>query len=263
MRPIWSGSIGFGLVNIPVKLYSGSEERALKFRLLDKKDHCPVSYKKVCRDDDKPVHQKDLVKGYEYEKGEYVILEPADFKRANAKKTEMIDIVAFANVDDIDSKYFDKPYFLEPSGKAKKAYVLLREALKRTKKVGIARYVLRDKEHIGAIKPDGEALVLDQLRYADELRSPEDLAIPGKVEFGKKELDLAVSLVNSLEEKFDISQYKDTYADELKKLIAAKAKGKLTKVKGKERAARPTPADDILAALKKSLDEDYAHKAAR
>jgi DNA end-binding protein Ku len=256
MRSLWSGSISFGLVNIPVKLYTASQERALKFRMLDKKDHCPVSYLKVCRDDHKVIDAKDVVKAYELEKGDFVILEPEDFKKAGARKTDMIDIVSFANEEDIDPKYFDKPYWLEPGGKsAGKAYALLREALKKSKKVGIAKYVLRDKEHIGVIKAEEDALMLVQMRYADELHDGSDLSIPGKVAFNKKEVDLALSLVEKLTEKFEIKDYKDTYVEELKKIIKAKSKGKIAHLKG-ETKEKLVPAKDILEALKKSLEEE-------
>lgn len=258
MRALWSGAISFGLVNIPVKLYSASQERAMKFRMLDSKDHCPISYKKVCASDDHPVAQKDIVKGYEVEKGEYVILEPADFKRASAKKTEMIDIVAFATSSDIDPKYFDKPYWLEPSGKgAQKAYVLLRDALRESGKVGIAKYVLRDKEHLGVLKPDGDAILLDQMRYADELRDDSELSVPESVKYEKRELELAESLIDKLTDRFNIKDYRDTYTDELLKVIRAKAKGKLARIK-EPRKAKAIPAKDILEALKKSLEEEGA-----
>jgi DNA end-binding protein Ku len=256
MRSLWSGSISFGLVNIPIKLYTASEERALKFRMVDKTDHCPVSYKKVCRDDDSIIDAKDVVKAYEIEKGEFVILTPEDFKKAGARKTDVIDIVSFANAEDIDPKFFDKPYWIEPGGKAaQKAYALLRDALQKADKVGIAKYVLREKEHIGIIKPDGDALLLDQMRFADELHDGSELSLPGKVAYSKKELDLALSLISKLTEPFAIADYRDTYAEELKKIIKAKAKGKIAHLKG-EKEQKLVPAKDILEALKKSLEEE-------
>jgi DNA end-binding protein Ku len=256
MRSLWSGSISFGLVNIPVKLYTASRERALKFRMLDKTDHCPVSYQKVCRDDNKVIDAKDVVKAYEIEKGEFVILTPEDFKKAGARKTDTIDIVSFADEDDIDPKYFDKPYWIEPGGKAaQKAYALLRDALEKSGKVAVAKYVLREKEHIASIKPEGDALLLNQMRFADELHDGSDLSIPGKVAYSKKELDLAISLIGKLTEKFDIGDYTDTYADELKKIIKAKSKGRIARLKG-EQDHKPIPAKDILEALKKSLEEE-------
>jgi DNA end-binding protein Ku len=256
MRAIWSGALGFGLINIPIKLYSGSRDRALKFRLLDKHDHCEISYKKVCRSDDKPVDQKDIVKGYEYEKGQYVILTPEDFKEANAKKTSTIEIVNFSDESDVDVKYIDKPYYLEPDKKSAKAYVLLRDALRQSKKVGIARYVIKDKEHIGMVRAEGNILALIQLRFEDELVSQSDLNIPGKADYSKKEMDMALSLIESITEPFKASNFKDTYADELRKLIEEKVKGAAPRKKKKGDRFEATDATDLFEMLKKSLDKD-------
>jgi DNA end-binding protein Ku len=257
MRPLWTGSISFGLVSIPVKVYSAARERALSFRLLDKKDHCPISYKKVCRDDDKPVRQQDIVKGYEYEKGVYVPLEPEDFKKANSKKTGTIDILKFVDVRDIEAKYFEKPYYLEPDKKAAKAYSLLRDALGETKKVGIATFVMRDREHIVALKADEKIIELIQLRFNDEIVDPKNLDIPGKREYSKNEMEIAKSLIEKLVDKFDPKDYKDTYTEELMRLIEAKAKGKKIRVSD-EKAPKPTDVTDLLAALKKSLEREKA-----
>lgn len=257
MRALWSGSISFGLVNIPVKLYSASKERALKFRMLAKDDLCPISYQKVCRDDDKPVSQEDIVKGYEVEKGEYVVLDDEDFKRASARKTELIDIVSFADETEIDMKLFDKPYYIEPEKRSAKAYVLLRDALRKSGKVGIAKFVMRDKEHIAALRPDGNILILDQMRYLDEIRDTEDIRVPAKADYSKKELELAMSLIDNQTEKFNAKDYKDTYTDELWKVIKAKSKGKLKHVKEPAGDLKATNVADILEMLKKSLDEKH------
>jgi DNA end-binding protein Ku len=264
-RALWSGSISFGLVNIPVKLVSAAKERALKFRMLAKDDLCPISYKKVCREDDKTVTQDEIVKGYEVEKGKYVVLEPEDFKRASAKKTELIDIVSFSDERDIDTKLFDKPYYVEPEKKSAKAYALLRDALAKSGKVGVAKFVMRDKEHLGVLRPDGKILILDQLRYLDEIRDPEEVTLPAKADYSKKEFDLAMTLIDSQTEAFDPKDYKDTYTDELWKVIKAKAKGKLERIKEPE-GVEPTDVTDILEMLKKSLDEkprSQAHAHAR
>lgn len=262
MRAIWNGSISFGLVNIPVRLYSASEERALSFHLFDKSDMCPISYKKVCRDDDKTVDSKDIVKGYEVDKGKYVVLEKEDFKRANAKKTETIDIVQFSDIAEIDPKYFDKPYYLEPDRKAAKAYGLLCDALKKTGKAGIAEYVLRDKEKIGALIVEDDMIVLIQLRYQDELRDPSELHVPGASKHTSKELDMAVSLIRDMAKKFDPKKFKDTYTGELLKVIRAKAKGKLKETPVKS-PIQPTDVDDILAALRKSIEREEPAGRAR
>jgi DNA end-binding protein Ku len=254
MRAVWSGALSFGLINIPVKVYSASEERALKFRLLDKHGHCPISYAKVCRDTNKEVKYEDIVKGYEYQKGDYVILTDEDFKKASPAKTKAIEIVSFVEEAEVPEKMVNKPYFVEPDPKAEKAYVLLREALRRSKKVGIAKFVFRDKEHIGMVKPEDKALMLIELRYADELRSSDDLHIPEKADYSKKELDIALLLIGQLEEHFNASQYKDTYTDELKKVIEKKAKGKPIKVKD-EAIPTYTEMQDLMSVLKKSLEK--------
>lgn len=262
MRAIWSGSISFGLVNIPVRLYSASKERALKFRMLAKDDLCPISYKKVCRDDNKVVPYEDIVKGYEYEKDEYVVLSDEDFKKAFAKRTELIDIVSFVDEDNIDSKLYDKPYYIEPLKKSSKAYVLLRDALQKSGKVGIAKFVMRDKEHLAVVRPDSSSiLILDQLRFKEELRDTEDINVPSKADYSKKELDLALSLIENLSEEFDVKDYKDTFTAELRKIIEAKAKGKLKHIETKEEKLEPTDVADIMDALRRSLKEEKAGAA--
>lgn len=250
MRAIWSGSLSFGLVNIPVRLYSASKERAISFKLIDKRSNSPVRYKKVT-DEGREVVQQDIVKGYEVAKGEYIVLTPEDFKRAAPQKQETIDIVRFVDVESIDPQYFDKPYFVEPAAKAAKAYALLRDALKQTKKAAIAQYVFHEREHIGLLRAEGDILELLQLRYQDELRDPGDLSIP-EAKYAKRELELAESLIEELSGAFEPSEFKDTYALSLRKVIEAKAKGKPIKVRQKEEP-EATSATDILKALQKSL----------
>lgn len=260
MRSIWSGALTFGLIAIPVKLYSASKERPLSFRMLDKNAKSPINYVKVSRATRKEVKMEDIVKGYEYRKGDYVVLTDEDFKKAAPKKTKTIDIQSFTNEDDVESRFIEKPYFLEPDPGAEKAYVLLREALARTKKVGIATFVLRDKEHLAMLKPDGKALMLIRLRFEDELRKPDDLHIPGSVRHSEKELDLTIAFVKQLEEHFDAHQYHDTYTEELKKVIAKKARGKPIKI---EEEAEPVPTDmrDLMEALRKSLEQEQRRPA--
>jgi DNA end-binding protein Ku len=255
MRSIWSGSISFGLINIPIKIYSASEDQGLDFRMLDKHGNCPISYARVCKNTHKEVPYKDIVKGYEYEKGDYVILTDEDFKKVAPRKTKTIDIVSFVEEDDIPEAYVEKPYYLEPDKKAEKAYVLLREALRRSKKVGIAKWVLRNKEHIAMVRPEGKALMLIQMRYASELRSPEDLDLPEKSDYSKRELDMALMLIDQLEEHFNASEYKDTYTEDLKKIIEKKAKGKTVKIKDEDDDVAPTDMRNLMEALKKSLNQ--------
>jgi DNA end-binding protein Ku len=256
MRALWNGTLSFGLINIPVKLYSASLERALSFKLIDKNGNCPISYIKVCRSNHKEVSKEDIVRGYEYQKGDYVVLDENDFKKAAPKKTGQIDILQFSDENEIDKKYFEKPYYVEPDKKSAKAYVLLRDALKESGKVAIASFIMKDKEHIAAVAAEGNILVLNQLRYQDEIRKPE-LEIPeGK--YSKSELDMAFTLIKKLTKKFDPKKYKDTYTEELEKIIAAKARGKRIKLKEGTPAKTSTEMQDLMKMLRKSLAEKTA-----
>jgi len=257
MRPLWSGTLSFGLINIPVKIYSASFSKALGFKLLEKERLCPIGYLRVCKWDNKEVKFEDIVRGYEYEKGDYVILQDADFKKANVAKTESIEILKFADEKEIDAKYIEKPYYLEPDRRSRKAYVLLREALRRTDRVGIARYVLKEREHLGLVKVEGNIINLIQMRYDAEIRPPDELAIPRKEEYSQREIDMAVTLIDNLTEPFNIREYKEAYSKELKKIINQKIAGKEVVQKGE--APQATEVADIFEALKKSL-ERQKHK---
>ncbi|MBX4210888.1 Ku protein [Candidatus Parcubacteria bacterium] len=254
MRAIWTGAISFGLVNIPVRLYSASEERELKFHLLHKEDLSPIRYAKVCRHEGKEIAYEDIVKGFEYEKGDYVILEDEDFKKANVRKTKTVDIYDFVDGEEIDSKYYDAPYFLEPGTAAAKPYALLREALKKSGKVGIGKFVLRSKEILVAIKPEGKILVLNKLRFESELRKPEGLKLPEKDDVKDKEVELALKLIDQLSGPFDPKKYKDEYTSDLKEVIEEKAHGKRVHVKGTEPV--PTRVVDLMSVLRESLDRE-------
>ncbi len=257
MRAIWSGSLSFGLINIPVRLYSAAQDRALRFSLLEKGTLCPIGYARVCKSNHREVKYEDIVKGYELEKGDYVVLQDEDFKRANAKKTSTIDIESFADEGDIDAKYFEKPYFVEPDKKAEKAYVLLREALKKSGKVALARFVIRNRERIGALKVEMGVIMLNQMRFESELRDPEELRVPRTAKFSQREIDVALALIDQLTEPFKPSKFKDTYAEDLKRLIAARAKGK--KPPRKEAAPKQTTdVSNLLAILRKSLKKEKA-----
>jgi DNA end-binding protein Ku len=251
MRAIWTGAISFGLVNIPVRLYSATEERGLKFDMLHKKDLSPIRYARVCRLDGREVPYEDIVKGYEYQDGDYVVLADEDFKRANLRKTKTIDIQEFVLEEEIDAVYYTKPYYLEPDKGAEKAYAVLREALQKSKRVGIAKFVLRNREHLAAIKVQGNLIVLNQLRFKEEIRKPEDIKLPDKKTASGKEIDMAMQLIEQLSEPFKPEQFKDEYTQELKKVISQRAKGKTPKAKG----APPTPTKvpDLLNTLRKSL----------
>lgn len=253
MRAIWSGTISFGLVTIPVRLFSGSESHSLDLDMLRKDDLCPVKYARVCRSDGKEIPYEDIVKGYEYSEGDYVVLEKEDFEKANVKKTKTIDIQDFVMESEVDTIFYEKPYYLEPDKGGDKPYALLREALKKTKKIGIASFVLRNREHIAVIKPYGNLILLNQLRYHDEIRDTGELNLPEAKLVKDKELKMAMSLIDQTTAKFKPEEYEDTYIEDLKKIIEAKAKGKKPKVKGK--APKKTNVVDMMTLLKKSLEE--------
>ncbi|MCE2983396.1 MAG: Ku protein [Parachlamydia sp.] len=259
-RAIWTGSLSFGLINIPVRVYSATQEKALSFDMLHKKDLSPIRLARICKADGKEIPYEDIVKGYEYQKGDYIVLTDEDFKQASVKKTKTIDIQDFIEESEVDSVYFVKPYFLEPDKGADKAYALLREALKKSKKVGLAKFVLHNREHIAVIKPIGNVLVLNQLRYLEELRQPVDLNLPKKETANAKEISVALKLIDQLTAHFDPVQYHDTYVEDLKGIINDKLKGKKpAKVKGK--TVKITGAKDIMTLLKESLETHHKKSA--
>jgi DNA end-binding protein Ku len=253
MRAIWSGSISFGLVNIPVKLFSGSQSDSLDLDMLRKSDLCPIKYLRVCKRDNKEVPYEEIVKGYEYSDGEYIVLTDKDFETASLEKTHLIDILDFVEESEIDTRYFEKPYYLEPDKTGAKAYALLREALKRSGKVGVANYVLRNRGAIGIVKPLDDLLVLNQIRYREEVREASDLKLPSNDNLREQEITLALSLIDQLTVQFDAEKYKDTYIDDLKKIIDDKAHGLKPAPEGK--APQPTKVADMMALLKESLKQ--------
>ncbi len=253
MRSIWSGAISFGLVYIPVRLYSATESNQLDFDLLRRDDLCRIRYVRVCEETGEEVPWDDIVKGYEYEEGRYVVLEDEDFERANVRKTKTIDIVSFVEAKEVDQKYLEKPYYIEPDEGAKPAYALLRAALKASGKAGLARFVLRTREHVALVKAEDELLVLNQIRFASELRSPEPLDLPEKAEVGERELDMALELIDQLSEPWQPRNYRDTYVEDLKAIIQQKIEGRAVEL-GEEEAAIPAEAEDLFSRLRKSLE---------
>lgn len=255
MKFLWEGAISFGLILIPVKMYKATEDRKPDFHLVRGKDLCPIQYARVCKLTGEEVPFNDIAKSYEYQKGDFVILHDEDFKKAYKKRTETIEIVEFINLDEIDSKYFEQPYYLEPEKGASKVYALLREALKRSKKIGIAKYVLHNLEHIGALKVEGDVIILNQIRFESELRQTKDLEIPANQKFSDKELDIAIMLIDQLTFPFKPEDFKDTYAEDIKKLINQKVKTR--KVEATETTGKSEPAKvvDLLSKLKQSLEE--------
>src|SRR4030095_5180833 len=225
-RSIWKGSIAFGLVNIPVEVYSATRDHRPKFRLLHAKDEEPVRYERVCQKDGKPVAWEDLVKGYEYEKGQFVVLSKDDFKTAALQKTKTIDILDFVDPADIDERYFETPYYLEPGKGADRAYAVLREALRESGRIGVAKIILRDAQRLAAVEAIGDALVLTMMRFADELADLGAFRFPAKGPIRPAELKMARQLIASLEAKWDPAKYTDEYTENLLRVIKAKMKGK-------------------------------------
>jgi DNA end-binding protein Ku len=251
MRSIWKGAVTFGLVNIPVKLYSAVESSSLDLDLLDKKTHANIKYKRVNENTGKEVEYENIVKGYKLD-DEYVVLDPEDFKAADAKKTNTIEIISFVNENEIDSVYFEQPYFLEPEKTGVQAYALLRSALKSTNMVGVATFVMRNKEALAIIKPYKNAIVLNRIRFAEEIRDVNNLNLPAELH-EKKGIAMAVQLIKQLTEKFNISQYKDEYSQKLLKIIKQKAKG--VKIKAPKMQVVRANDNDLVSMLKASLEK--------
>jgi len=260
-RAIWKGSISFGLVNIPVALYPATRREELKFRLLRKSDLSPVNYKRVAEKDGKEVPWDHIVKGYEYEKGKYVVLKEEDFQRVDVEATQTVDITDFVQLGEIDPIFFYKPYYLEPQKGGDKAYALLRDALKDSKKVGIAKVVIKTREYLAGVKPENGALVLELMHFADELADTGKLNVPKKVETGKREMTMAKSLIDSMSSKWNPEKYRDDYREALMEVIEEKveAGGKEIEEKPKK-APKPTKVIDLVSVLQKSLEETGAKK---
>ena len=261
-RALWKGSITFGLVNIPVELHTGVRDSRPRFRMLHAVDKSPVKFERVCIRDGKPVAWDELVKGYEYEKGRFVVLTKEDFRAAALEKTRTIDIRSFVPPEEIDDRFFENAYFLVPPKGAERAYALLREAMRETRRVGIATIVMRDAQHLAALEVVGNAIVLTQMRYAEELVDTSTLTFPAKTEIRKPELEMARTLVMNLADEWKPEQFTDEYRENLMKIIRAKLKGKEPNLKEK---VEPQTAEvvDLMERLRQSLEGAGAKKAAK
>lgn len=249
MRAIWTGTIGFGLVNIPVKLYSATQQSELDLDMLDRKDLSNIRFRRVNERTGKEVAWSNIVRAYNY-RGRYVVLTDEDFKKASPEKTRIMEIQQFIKEDEVDGIYYETPYYLEPQKSGEKAYVLLRDALRKSGKTGLATFVLRTRENLGLIRPSGKALLFQKIRYAEEIRDTEDLKIPAG-NSKPAELKMAISLINQLSAKFSITKYKDSYSADLMKLIAARAKGRRLTVPAMK--VVHSPSRDLMEQLKASL----------
>jgi DNA end-binding protein Ku len=251
MRSVWKGAITFGLVNIPVAVFPATKEEKLSFKQLRKRDLSPIRYKKVAEADEKEVPAAEIVKGYEYEKGKWVVLEDKDFEEVEIESTHTIEITDFISADDVNPKYFYKPYFLEAQKGGEKAYALLHRALIETARVGIAKVAIRSREYLAAIKPDGLFIMLELMHFADEVLKPEGLKTPSGTELNAKEIAMATSLIESLSGDFEPEKYADRYQDALRELIERKIKHLPP---AKVAAHRPAaPSIDLLAVLQESI----------
>jgi DNA end-binding protein Ku len=265
-RGLWKGAISFGLVNVPVELHSAQKRSSeLDLTMLDKRNLAPVGFKRVNKQSGKEVPWKEVVKGYEYKEGEYVVLSPEDFRRANPEATKTVDIHAFVELADIAPQYFDTPYYLVPGKRGEKAYALLRETLEKAGKAGIATVVIRTKQYLAALLAQDELLVLNTLRYAAELKEPAELDIR-KAKVTAKELDMALRLVRDMEDEWRPDKFHDTYREDILKRVKEKVKAGETEeiIAPEKKTEKGAEVIDLMAALKKSLaDKPKKHTRRR
>jgi DNA end-binding protein Ku len=252
-RAIWTGTLSFGLVNIPVEVHTAVRDRRPRFRLLHAKDRSPINFERVCQKEGHAVAWEDLVKGFEYEKGRFVVLSKEDFTAAALEKTKRIDILDFVKGEAIDDRFFDKPYYLTPGNGGDKAYALLREAIRKSDRIGIAKFILRDVQHLAAVEVIGDALVLSILRFADELAEVGSLSFPRVNQFKRNELEMAIALVENLAEEWKPEKYSDDYRENLMRLIRAKLKGKTPDLISDEEP-RDSKVVNLMERLRRSLE---------
>jgi DNA end-binding protein Ku len=261
-RVLWKGAISFGLVNIPVALHSAEKRNTLDFTLLDRRDFAPVGYRRVNKQTGEEVAWDQIVKGYEHEEGSYVALSDEDFRRANVEATQTVDILSFVDAGEIAPFYFDTPYYLAPGKRGEKGYALLRETLKRSGKVAVANVVIRTRAHLAVLLPVGPMLLLNTLRYADEVRPMDELELPEEAKASPKEVDMALRLVKEMSEKWKPEKYRDTYRDDILARIEKKVKaGEMKQVAepgADEEAPKGKGAEiiDLMALLKRSVEKE-------
>jgi DNA end-binding protein Ku len=261
-RALWKGSLAFGLVNIPVELHTAVRDSRPRFRMLHAEDKSPVRFERVCAREGKPVAWEELVKGYEYEKGRFVVLTKEDFRAAALEKTRTVDIRSFVKPAEIDDRFFETAYYLLPGKGGERAYALLREAIRKTGRVGIATIVLRDAQHLAALEVIEDAMVLTLMRYAEELVDDSQFSFPPAKDIRKPELEMAITLVENLADTWDPAQYTDEYRENLMKIIKAKLKGKQPKL---TEHVEPRQAEvvDLMERLRRSLEGAGGAKKAR
>jgi DNA end-binding protein Ku len=253
-RALWKGSISFGLVNIPIELHTAVRNHRPKFRMLHAKDKSPVKFERVCIRDGHAVAWADLVKGYEYAKGHFVVMTKEDFQAASVEKTRTVDIVDFVKAEEIDDRFFETPYYVVPVKGGERAYALLREAIRESGRIGIAKFILRDAQHLAALEVIENAMVLSVMRFADELIEVGQFELPSAHGVRKAEMDMAKALVNSLAAEWDPAKYTDQYRENLMRIIQGKVKGRKVHL---EPAAEPKQAEvvDLMERLRRSLEQ--------
>ena len=259
MRAIWKGNISFALVSIPISLFSATRRNELSFHHLHKKDMSPVSYKRFCDTEGVEVPWEEITKGYEYEKGLFVEMTDEDLEKADVEHSKAIQIMEFVNEDEIDPLYFDKPYYLEPQKGGEHAYALMREALANSKKIGVAKVVLKSRAHLAAVKAVGDLMTMQTMRFAHEIVDAGSLNLPKQVELSKKETELADMLINSMTDKFEPAKYKDDYYEKMLEIIQNKVEG-VTPAAPAVRAKGPGKVVDLMEVLKQSLKETQSQK---
>ena len=263
MRAIWKGSISFSLINIPIALYPATRREELKFRLLRASDMSPVNYKRVAEADGKEVPWDQIVKGYEYEKGRFIVLKDEDFKRADIEATQSVEILDFVDLDGIDPIFFDKPYYLEPEKRGEKTYGLLREALKQSGKVGIAKVVIKTRQHLAAVKPEKNLLVLELMHFTEEIIDTSELKIPANPHIAAKELEMAKDLIGKMSSKWDAEKYQDDYRHALLEVINKKVESGGKELPARGKAKKPTNVVDLVSVLQESLQHAAKGKVAK
>jgi DNA end-binding protein Ku len=265
MRPIWKGAISFGLVNIPITLYPATRREELRFQFLRKGDLSPINNKRVAEADGKEVPWENIVRGYQYEKGKFVVLNDDDFSRVDVEATQTVDIQEFVEVEEINPMFFSKPYYMEPAKGGDKAYALLRGVLSGTKRVGIAKVVIKTREHLAAVKAQGEVLVLELMHFSEEIIGADDLRVPGETKLGKKEADMAKQLVESMTGKWEPEKYKDEYKEALMEVIEEKvaAGGKDVAKPKKAKGVKATNVIDLVSVLQQSIDKHGSRRSTK
>lgn len=261
-RALWKGAISFGLVHVPVSLYPASKSEGISFDMIDKRDFAPVGYKRYNKSTGEEIERENIVKGYEYEKGEYVVITDEDFKQANVKATQTVEIVGFVDAASVAPYYYDTPYYLEPGKRGEKGYTLLREVLRRTGRIGIANVVIRSRQHLAALIPVDRMLVMNTLRFANEIRSMAELNLPeaGEGDLRENELTMGERLVDDMTEKWNPEQYKDTYSDDLLKRIEQRVEAGETHAVAAASEDQSEPRKgaeviDLVSLLRRSLDK--------